>query len=81
MIAFLSGMVAMGFLVAALLFFRFWRKTRDSLFVAFGVAFCLFALNEGLELLPNVGQAGSLAFLPRLLGFCLLIVAILAKNL
>jgi len=82
MIEFISGMAAMGFLVAALLFVRYWRKTRDTLFIAFGAAFCLFALSEGLELLPeNYGGASSVAFLPRLLGFCLLIVAILAKNL
>jgi hypothetical protein len=81
MIEFISGMAAMGFLVAALLFFRYWRKTRDALFVAFGAAFCLFALGEGLELLPeSYGGTSSIVFLPRLLGFCLLIVAILAKN-
>jgi hypothetical protein len=80
-VAFLSGMIAMGFLVAALLFFRYWRKTADTLFVAFGAAFCLFALNEGLELLPgSYGGTSALTFLPRLLGFCLLVVAILAKN-
>ena len=32
---FLSGMVTAGYLVAALFFFRFWRRTKEPLFVNF----------------------------------------------
>jgi len=82
MFAFLSGMTAAGFLIAALFFFKFWRRTRDSLFANFGISFILFAL----------GQAGSLVFdaphddktwiyLLRLAGFILLLIAIVGKNL
>jgi hypothetical protein len=81
MSAFLSGMEVMAFLVAALLFFRFWRKTRDVLFMAFGAAFCLFALNQFLVTLLGVGdEAGGVAFIPRLLGFALLMTAIIVKT-
>jgi len=41
---FVSGLIAMGFAVAGLFFLSFWRRTRDTLFVAFAVAFWLLAL-------------------------------------
>ena len=43
LIHFLSGAVTFGFFVAALFFLRFWRTTRDELFIAFAVAFALLA--------------------------------------
>ena len=36
---FLSGAISMGFLVAAVFFLRFWRDTRDELFLAFALSF------------------------------------------
>jgi hypothetical protein len=79
--AFLAGMITMGFVVAALLFFRFWWRTRDGLFATFGAAFLLLALNQAvaaLALLPREEQ--PYAYLLRLLAFSLLIVAIVRKN-
>ena len=38
---FLSGAVALGFFVCGLYFLRFWRRTRDQLFLAFALAFVL----------------------------------------
>jgi hypothetical protein len=82
MTTFLAGMEASGFLVAALLLLRFWRKTGDMLFVWFAGAFCLFALNQFLlTLLGEGAEEGGAAFMPRLLGFALLAAAIVAKNL
>lgn len=79
---FLSGMITMGFSVAGLLFFRFWRRTGDMLFVSFGIAFWLFALDEALLSLSSAtADMRSGAFLPRLAGFVLIIVAIVRKNL
>lgn len=82
MIPFLAGMEAGGYLVATLLFLRFWRRTGDTLFVWFAGAFCLFALNQFLiPLLGEGAEEGGAAFIPRLLGFALLAAAIVAKNL
>ena len=36
---FLTGAGTMGFVVAAVFFFRFWHETRDRLFVLFAIAF------------------------------------------
>ena len=77
----LAGMITMGFLLAALFFFRFWRRTRDLLFATFGTAFLLLALNQAvvaLALLPREEQ--PYAYLLRLVAFGLLIVAIIRKN-
>ena len=77
-----AGLIAMGFLVAALFFVRFWRRTRDDLFLAFGFAFVLMALNQGLPALLNVpSEEQSPFYLLRLAAFILIIVAIIGKNL
>jgi hypothetical protein len=78
---FLAGMITMGFVVAALFFVRFWRRTRDLLFATFGAAFLLLAVNQAvvaLALLPREEQ--PYAYLLRLLAFGLLIIAIIRKN-
>jgi hypothetical protein len=78
---FLTGMITMGFLVAALLFFRFWRRTHDQLFVFFGIAFILFALSQALTVLSGMPrEEHSWLYLVRLAGFVVLIVAIVGKN-
>ena len=79
---FVSGMIAMGFVVAGVLFLRFWRRTGDSLFAAFAAAFVLFSVNQGLvALLGLEGDERGWLYLLRLAGFTLIIVAILGKNL
>lgn len=78
---FLSGMITAGFLVAALFFLRFWRRTGDWLFAIFGVSFVLFAANHMAILIANVPrEEQSLFYLLRLAGFVLIIVAIIVKN-
>jgi hypothetical protein len=78
---FIAGMITMGFLVASLFFLRFWRRTGDWLFIAFGIAFLLFALNQALVVLTGIPrEEQSWIYLLRLAGFALLIVAIAGKN-
>ena len=81
MLPFLSGMTTMGYLIAGLFFFRFWWRTRDRLFVFFGVSFCILAISQALSALaviPSDDQAWI--YLLRFVGFALLIVGIVAKN-
>lgn len=79
---FLYGTNTMGFLIAALFFWRFWRKSADSLFIAFSVAFFLFALDQLFHAVA-IGHPVSYvwSFFFRLAGFGLLIYAVLRKNL
>ena len=80
--AFVLGLIAMGYLVAAVFFLRFWRRTGDGLFAAFAAAFLLFAINQTAVALSGVeGDERGWIYLIRLAGFSLIIVAILGKNL
>lgn len=76
---FILGIIAMGFLVAAGFFFRFWRETRDRLFAFFSAAFFLMAV---IRPLVGSGQPDNLAFyLVRLLAYAIIIIGIVDKNL
>ncbi len=78
---FLSGAVALGFFVCALFFLRFWRRTRDALFLAFALAFVLMGIGQSILALANIPteERGSI-YLFRLAAFALIIIAIVRKN-
>ena len=81
MIDFLSGAATVGYLVAAVFFLRFWRTTGDRLFLAFAAAFALFALNQGLAFaLTVVSEPWSLIYALRVVGFLVILGAIIDKN-
>ena len=78
---FLSGAVVAGFLLASLFFLRFWKRTRDGLFLAFAAAFFLLGLGQSLLALANVpDEERSWLYLIRLLAFALILAAIIRKN-
>jgi uncharacterized membrane protein len=78
---FLSGAVALGFFVCGLFFLRFWRRTRDQLFLAFALAFALLGIGQSILALANIPteERGSI-YLIRLTAFALILFAILRKN-
>ena len=81
MIEFVSGAVTFGYLVAALFFARFWKRTHDRLFVAFAIAFVLLALNQALaQWLGAADERVGYTYLLRVLGFVLILAAIIDKN-
>lgn len=76
-----AGGLIVGYLVAALFFFRFWRRTRDSLFMAFGLAFVLMAVNQlALALLPVPQEELHYIYVIRIAAFLLILGAIVNKN-
>ncbi len=78
---FLSGVVGMAYAVAALFFLRFWRRAKDTLFLTFAAAFALLALNQSLIGIFGVESEMRVAFYTlRLIGFLLIIGAIIRKN-
>lgn len=78
---FVGGLVTMGFVVAGLFFLRFWRRTKDSLFLAFAIAFWLLGTNQALVSLTHMPiEERSPLYLLRLLAFSLIIMAIWHKN-
>jgi hypothetical protein len=75
------GALAMACLVAALLFLRQWRNTRDRLFLFFAAGFGLMALQWTASSLAGTAEQGqSYLLLPRLLAFIAIIVAVIDKN-
>jgi peptidoglycan/LPS O-acetylase OafA/YrhL len=80
-IEFLSGAVTLGFILAAVFFLRFWRKTADRLFLAFAIAFFLLALNQALaQWLGAADERVGYTYLLRVIGFVLILAAIVDKN-
>lgn len=78
---FLLGVIACASLTAALFFLRFWRDTRDSLFLAFAVAFIIEGLNRCAMLLLSEPNEGSpWIYLVRLFAFLLILAGIVNKN-
>lgn len=76
-----AGGLIFGYLVAALFFFRFWRRTRDGLFMAFGLAFVLMAVNQlALALLPVPQEESHYIYVIRISAFLLILGAIINKN-
>ena len=78
---FLSGAVVAGFMLAGLFFLRFWKRTRDGLFLAFAAAFFLLGLGQSLLALADVpDEERSWLYLVRLTAFALILAAIIRKN-
>jgi hypothetical protein len=75
------GAVAMGSLTAALFFLRFWVRTRDSFFLFFSAAFFIEAASRiGLAFGRSANEYEPLFYLPRLLAFSLIALAVILKN-
>jgi zinc transporter ZupT len=82
MIDFLAGGVTLGYAVAAVFFLRFWRRTADRLFLAFSAAFVLLATNQVLAAALEAGDERTpYVYSLRVLGFVLILWAIVDKNL
>jgi hypothetical protein len=78
---FLSGAVASGFLICGLLFLRFWRRTREELFLAFSLAFVLLGAGQTILTLANIpAEERGPVYLIRLAAFLLILLAIYRKN-
>lgn len=78
---FFTGIGAMGWLVATAFFLRFWRETKDRLFLLFSVAFAALALNRVLLAVLAVGRESLwYLYLIRLSAFVIIAWAVIDKN-
>jgi hypothetical protein len=81
MVPFLYGIAACASLTAAVLFMRFWRELNDRLFLWFALAFAMFAANWSAIALLHPGEDVRHWFYAiRLVGFVLILVAVVDKN-
>jgi uncharacterized membrane protein HdeD (DUF308 family) len=78
---FLLGFVAGCSLVAALFFLRFWRDTRDLLFLGFAAFFLIQGcINAVVLAQPHPNAASAWIFIPRLISTLAVLAGILWKN-
>jgi hypothetical protein len=76
-IVFLSGILTLGYAIAALYFLRFWRESRDPLFGWFAAAFAMLAAQR--VILVTLRESDFL-YVVRLAAFIMILVAIVQKN-
>ena len=78
---FLGGAIVMGLAVAALMFLKFWRKTKVGLFLAFAASFFLLGVTQTLLSLGGfVDEERSWLYLLRLAAFLLILFAMWWQN-
>jgi hypothetical protein len=75
---FLRGALSMASLTVGLFFLRYWRTTKDRLFLLFCVAFWLLALNWALA--SSSGLLARHVYAFRLSAFVIIAFAVLDKN-
>jgi drug/metabolite transporter superfamily protein YnfA len=78
---FVSGATMAAALVIALMFFRYWRQSRDRLFLMFSLGFLVFGLSRLiLAFLDEDDEGRVYVYGLRLLAFLLILAAIIDKN-
>jgi uncharacterized membrane protein len=81
LVPFLQAVSATLAWVSGLMFLRFWRESRDSLFVFFGAGFWTLALSWALLAMTSpTGEAQPYIYAVRLLAFLLIIAGMIQKN-
>lgn len=76
-----SGAIILGYGVAGLFFLRFWRETRDRLFLIFAGAFWILGVQRlALAFGRGMGEDDTGLYLVRLFAFLLILGAIVDKN-
>lgn len=79
---FLSGAVMLGLGMAGLFFLRFWKQTRDRLFLLFSISFLLMGAQRVALLVSEQMDENRDAYLYgiRIVAFLLILAAIMDKN-
>jgi hypothetical protein len=77
----ISGAIMMGFFTVCLFFTRFWKKTSDIFFLLFAISFFIMGLERAILAIYYQSELRPLMYILRLLGFVMIIFAVLYKNL
>ena len=75
-----AGGIVAGYALAGLFFLRYWRDTRDRLFLIFALAFWVLALMRIALSYVNEDEIRTYLYWGRFLAFVLILGAILDKN-
>jgi hypothetical protein len=78
---FLLGVIVTASVVAGAYFLKFWRQTRDPLFLGFACAFLIEGANRTCFLfVPNPESGSVTLYSVRLVSYALILIAIAHKN-
>jgi hypothetical protein len=77
---YLHGATVLCSLAIALFFFKFWRRSRDRLFIAFAIAFVIFAISRVAVTCFSDNEARTYPYVLRLAAFLTILWAIIDKN-
>ena len=78
---FLFGAIFMGCIMASLFFLRFWKRSGDSLFLLFALAFALLGAERVvLSFLSPKDELKPYVYVIRLAAYLLIIAAVVNKN-
>ena len=78
---FLAGAIVMGFGVSAVMFVKFWKRTRELLFLVFAGSFLLLGITQTLLTLADFqDDTRSRIYLLRLAAFLLILFAMAWQN-
>jgi hypothetical protein len=81
LLPFLAGALALAQTLAGVYFIRFWRKTRNSLFLSFACAFWLLAINRVIiSCLGDEDERAGHSYVLRVIGFLLILGSIIHQN-
>jgi len=81
LVVFMWGATTFGSWVIALFFLKYWKRTRDRLFVFFSAAFWILSLNWiGLAITTPDHESRHWIFIARVVAFSFIILGILDKN-
>ena len=76
----LAGAATIAAGAISLFFLRFWRESRDRLFLLFAIAFAIFAVNRILLTIVDDEEGTTLLYAARAGAFALIIAAIVDKT-
>jgi hypothetical protein len=77
---FMQGAVVMACAVIGLSFLRFWRRSRDRLFLFFAIAFWLLGTNWLALTFIHTDETRTILYIVRLIAFIVILVGIWDKN-
>ncbi len=77
----ISGALVMGYFVATIFFLKFYKSTRDRLFMHFAAAFGILSFQRvALALTTKTIEDTVLIYVIRLIAFLIILYAIIDKN-
>ena len=80
-VPYLHGALSVACLAVGIKFLKYYRLSHDRFFVWFAIAFWTFAVGATIRVfVAQTPEHAHLGYLPRLLGFLLIIIAIIDKN-